>query len=404
MPTNGSGVYTLPATYLAVSGNTILASQHNDPLEDIEDALTDRYMRDGRAPLTGNMDAGTNNITNIATLSAVDLRSTGTGTAADPDFSFTGDTDTGMYRISANVLGIAVAGAEAARYTSGGFTTVGYVAAGTQFRGLGTDGATAPSFAWDVDLDTGMYRVGSDTVGWACAGAEAARLTASGLTTVGWTTSTLFRVSSSDSASAPGHTWSGDTNTGFFSAGADAIGVTVGGTQIARFDAAGMGLGVNPVGTSFLYIENTSLTYSNGLIRLNDTRGAGAGSQTIQQFRREGTAVGNITTTSSATAYGTSSDYRLKENVADLTGSGDFIDAIRPVSFTWKVDGSQDAGFIAHEFAVVSPQSVNGEKDAVDEDGLPIHQSMQASTPHVMANIIAELQSLRLRVAALEGA
>lgn len=53
MPSDGSGVFSLPAGYLAVTGQTILASQHNPPLEDISDALTVRLMRSGVAPMTG---------------------------------------------------------------------------------------------------------------------------------------------------------------------------------------------------------------------------------------------------------------------------------------------------------------------------------------------------------------
>jgi hypothetical protein len=52
MPSS-SGVYTLPNRYLAVTGTTIQASQHNPPLEDIAAALTARLSRDGTAPMTG---------------------------------------------------------------------------------------------------------------------------------------------------------------------------------------------------------------------------------------------------------------------------------------------------------------------------------------------------------------
>lgn len=107
---------------------------------------------------------------------------------------------------------------------------------------------------------------------------------------------------------------------------------------------------------------------------------------------------------STSVLYNTTSDYRLKNNPQPLTGSGEFIDALEPVTWTWVIDGSRGAGFIAHKFQAVSPSSVTGEKDAVDADGKPIYQSMQASSPEVMANIVAELQSLRARVAALEAA
>ena len=107
------------------------------------------------------------------------------------------------------------------------------------------------------------------------------------------------------------------------------------------------------------------------------------------------TIVGSITFTTSATAYNTSSDYRLKDNQQPLTGSGAFIDALKPKTWTWKADGRAGVGFIAHEVQEVSPSSVVGEKDGEQM------QAMEYGSAEFIANIIAELQSLRKRVAEL---
>jgi len=123
---------------------------------------------------------------------------------------------------------------------------------------------------------------------------------------------------------------------------------------------------------------------------------------TIALFYRDTTNVGNISVTTTATTFNSLSDYRRKSNVQDLTGSGAFIDALKPRSFNWDT-GAAAVGFIAHEFAEVSPSSVTGEKDAVDTDGKPVYQSMQASSTEVIANLVAELQSVRARLAALES-
>lgn len=127
--------------------------------------------------------------------------------------------------------------------------------------------------------------------------------------------------------------------------------------------------------------------------------------------------IGSITCSATTTSYNTTSDYRLKNNIRDLSGSGAFIDALRPREWDWALDGTIGAGFVAHEFAEVSPTSVTGEKDAMQDrevidpvtgeatiESVPAYQSMQASSPEVMAHIIAELQSLRARVAQLEAA
>jgi hypothetical protein len=163
-----------------------------------------------------------------------------------------------------------------------------------------------------------------------------------------------------------------------------------------------------------LYVENNSDT-GNGALMVY-AKGSRSGTSSAIQTKLDGTTtdyhiifvndngvVGSISTNASATTYNTSSDYRLKNITGPLVDSGTFIDALKPKIGTWKADGSKFVGFIAHEFAEVSPVSVTGEKDAVDADGKPINQSMQASTPEVMANIIAELQSLRKRLAALES-
>ena len=115
-----------------------------------------------------------------------------------------------------------------------------------------------------------------------------------------------------------------------------------------------------------------------------------------------GTAVGNIYATSTATSYGTSSDYRLKNITGSITESGKFIDSLKPYIGTWKSDGSKFVGFLAHEVQEVSPTTAQGDKDAVDENGNPVYQSMEYGSAEFIANIVAELQSLRKRVADLE--
>ena len=83
----------------------------------------------------------------------------------------------------------------------------------------------------------------------------------------------------------------------------------------------------------------------------------------IHDFRQAGVQVGTITITSSATAYNTSSDYRLKEDLQDFAGL-DMISKIPVYDFKWKSDESRSYGVMAHELQEVLPQAVTGEKDA----------------------------------------
>ena len=142
---------------------------------------------------------------------------------------------------------------------------------------------------------------------------------------------------------------------------------------------------------------------SSGGTAVIGTETDNAGNIRAIAFRNPNGLVGTINTNGSNTNYNTSSDYRLKDITGPLTNSGTFIDALKPKIGTWKIDGSKFVGFLAHEFAEVSPSSVSGEKDAVDSDGKPVYQGMQASSAEVIANLVAELKSLRQRVAALEN-
>ena len=77
---------------------------------------------------------------------------------------------------------------------------------------------------------------------------------------------------------------------------------------------------------------------------------------------------GSISTSGSATAYNTSSDYRLKEDAVPMTGATERVKALRPINFAWKVDGSRTDGFLAHEAQEVVPEAVHGTKDAMRDE------------------------------------
>jgi hypothetical protein len=141
---------------------------------------------------------------------------------------------------------------------------------------------------------------------------------------------------------------------------------------------------------------------------LSDTRSGAVGAHSIARFRRDGAEVGSITTTSTSTAYNTSSDYRLKENIVPLTGAAARVQQLKPSQFNFIADpGKTVDGFIAHEAQAVVPECVTGTKDEVDADGNPIYQGIDQSklVPLLTAALqeaIAEIESLKARVTALE--
>jgi hypothetical protein len=104
-------------------------------------------------------------------------------------------------------------------------------------------------------------------------------------------------------------------------------------------------------------------------------------------------AVGTISTNGTTTSYNTSSDYRLKNTSAPMTGALARVAALKPCTYKWNADGSDGEGFIAHELAEVMPQCVTGEKDAVDADGKPQYQGIDAS--FLVATLTAAIQELK---------
>ena len=115
----------------------------------------------------------------------------------------------------------------------------------------------------------------------------------------------------------------------------------------------------------------------------------------LANYSAAGSYIGGVNATTTATSLATSSDERLKENIADANDTGSKIDAIQVRQFDWKADGShQDYGMIAQELREVIPHAVHESPDeekmlAVDYAGL-------------VPMLIKEIQSLRNRVATLE--
>jgi hypothetical protein len=117
-----------------------------------------------------------------------------------------------------------------------------------------------------------------------------------------------------------------------------------------------------------------------------------------------------------AAAFTIGSDYRLKENITQISGALSRVNLLKPSRFKYKRDietampfGTDTVdGFIAHEVQEVVPEAVYGEKDAVDADGKIIPQSMDASKlipllTAAMQEQQALIQTLTARVEALEA-
>ena len=170
-------------------------------------------------------------------------------------------------------------------------------------------------------------------------------------------------------------------------------------TERMRIDSSGNVLvGKTSSGST---IQGAELHNSGSIFSVRDSNPSGTFDRKtndgdVVQFRRDGTTVGSVSATSSATSYNTSSDERLKENITDSADAGSKVDAIQIRQFDWKANGShQDYGVIAQELVTVAPEAVS--EGDTEEDMMGVDYSK------LVPMLIKEVQSLRSRVAELEN-
>jgi hypothetical protein len=280
------------------------------------------------------------------------------------------------------------------------------------------DGSAATPAIRGTDANTGIFFPAADTIAFSEGGAEAMRIDSSGNVGIGTSSPTgkldvagsvgTFRVETNGDAIA--FTKNG---TNFISAkggsSASLIFETGGATERARIDSSGnllVGTTSAVLANSFVQIQysstsqygmaikNTSSTYNGSFINFLNSSGNSAGY-----------IVQNGTTTVS---YSTSSDYRLKNTIAPMTGALAKVALLKPVTYKWNFDGSDGQGFIAHELAEIVPDCVTGAKDAVDAEGNPKYQGIDTS--FLVATLTAAIKeqqalitTLTDRITALEA-
>jgi len=144
-------------------------------------------------------------------------------------------------------------------------------------------------------------------------------------------------------------------------------------------------------------VDNTQITGAGAFIKGSSTTSA----VDHCAFYNPNGKVGSIVTSGSATAYNTSSDYRLKENVVPLTGAADRVNQLQVHRFNFIADPDKTVdGFIAHEVQTIVPEAISGTKDEVDDENNPVYQGIDQSK--LVPLLTAALQEALAKIETLE--
>jgi len=314
--------------------------------------------------------ASTANTGAFTTLGATGVATFSAGTVSAPAITTTGDTNTGIFFPAADTIAFTEGGVESMRIDSSGNVGIGTSSPYSKLHVVGSGfftGRTVPSSGAGVEI----YGDGSNY------GAFLA---------YNRSTSAYIR----QEYDALSHIFSGS------------------GTERMRIDSSG-NVFVNQ--TSQTGAEKVGISFDRGGswgLAIKNTSSSAPSNATYVSFYYTTTNTGSINSTGTTTSYDTSSDYRLKENIAPMTGALDKVALLKPCTYVWKSTGEASQGFIAHELQEVVPDCVTGEKDAVNEDGSIKPQGIDTS--FLVATLTAAIQeqqalinNLTTRLNALEG-
>lgn len=214
--------YVIPTTDDVAIWNSAL-QEETDP---VVGAVNGIVMADG----AGNISAAAAGTDYIAATGAGtfggQLQGPG-GTAAAPTYSFADDPDTGFYRYSNNAFAFACGG------TTVLFALATHITASVPFYSY-NGSATNPVFSFASDVDTGIYRAGDGSIGFAANGQAAMAIGTQYLTV------NRQIAATAGSASAPAFSVAGDLDTGMYRIAADILGFATGGVERARASSAGL--------------------------------------------------------------------------------------------------------------------------------------------------------------------
>jgi len=312
------------------------------------------------------------NVTLAGTLTTTGITNSGVATATRFNPTGSSATGTGMYLPAANSLGLSTNGTNAVYINS------------SQNVGIGTASPTAKLTVVTSNDSEGEVRLGDNATYYG----------------------SLRRVNASDELRLGNY--GGSQNITFYTVASERM----------RIDSSGR-LNLNT--STNIDSSKLAILQTNDDNAISVKANSAATVMALQCINSSGTRVGYIQYTTSATTFSTSSDYRLKENIAPMTGALAKVVQLKPVTYKWKINGADGQGFIAHELAEVVPDCVTGAKDAtevvviedkegniISQETKPVYQGVDTS--FLVATLTAAIQELKAindtltaRIVALEN-
>lgn len=388
MSRDASGLYTLPAGNPVVTGTTITTTWANATLTDIADTLSDSLSRSGKGPMT-------------AVLRGVD------GNIGAPGFAFASETSLGIYRAAASVLGVS----NTLRVPRGVVGTPIFQfedATSGLFREAGTT-TIAMSLGGEA-----LYRFASGQMSIRCSGA----LSGGGVAALDLASDfNFFSITRSTGAAFQISAGSGSTNIGTSATGGFLWFYTNGtGNERMRLDTSGSLLVGTGSSTNAARITAASLAFNPGAadgwkkgsfqgngafgggISMVNNGGASDGfamflsgipSALTIQFGANGGVVSNgVTLASTATAWASASDERLKVLGDPIVNAREKLATLRTTIGRYKKDNPsmRRAFLIAQDVQAVLPEAV----DVMDDEG---HLSLRYT--ELIPLIIAAINEIR---------
>ena len=372
--------------------------------------------------LSGSLSVGT-------TLGVTGVASFADGSASAPAITNTSDTNNGIFFPAADATAITTSGTERMRVNSSGNVLVGQTGSYdptngtaypiTQISTTSTNGAlglfswepaaTAPALRSGKSRGTteGSYTIVQNAdvlLSIGAYGADGAKFV-QGASIQAWVDGTpglndmptrLTFSTTADGGTTPAERMRIASN-GFVM-----VGTTTTPSNSLFYVAGSSGFGIDSSGASENNNQNGFFfQQSDGNFVTSHSNAVPTGFFSTYQYG--GAVAGYISGISAGAGvqYISASDYRLKEDIAPMTGALETVAKLKPVTYTWKANGTKADGFIAHELQEVLPNAVSGEKDEVNEDGSIKPQGIDTS--YIVATLTAAIQEQQAIIKQLQA-